>query len=179
MVRIIAFHFAIGLMIGIAAVCTGCSKSNSDPSKPIVNQEELLLNKYKDAITRALNGVVTIARNEAPSGFWEKHWDDTEKKRAFLNKIHQIDLTDCPQDFQVAFVEWLRALEVAINRTSKYKGWNGIFNGTAALLSGEWSASEPNSVENQVAAQIGKAFDNMELVALKYRVNNPLKQLFK
>ena len=58
---------------------------------------------------------------------------------------------------------------------AKYKGWSGLYVGTLVLFNGEFSVMKPLEEEDAVVVEIGKRFDAMDKVALKYGVNNPAK----
>ena len=72
-------------------------------------QQELQRAKYRQAITLVLTRVVVIAEKVPPEKFTDKYWDDTDRHMAPVRQLMAIDVTQCPQDFQSAYVDWARA----------------------------------------------------------------------
>jgi hypothetical protein len=127
-------------------------------------------------ITEVIQHAGQIANDEAktPRSLREKYWNDSDRVMRVINQFRLVDLTGCPEDFQDAYLAWVRSLADFRNKMSTYKVFRGLINATSALVAGQYSWSEPGRVQNQALREIGKTYDHLTKVSLKYGVKEKI-----
>ena len=154
-------------MVIIGFVCVGCSKHHptAESYRPAIRAA---VRTIPEALT---NSIVVIKSIKEP--------DRLDFTRTFQNlsqRLHAVDVTQCPEDFRVA---WIDMVHTIANYRANANIVHGVVSGTATVVAVRTGSREAGDVaarqfeEITTKDDIKLSFQRLETICMKYGVQMP------
>jgi hypothetical protein len=143
-------------ILGILAVClvAGCGKSSSGPARP-----------DPAAAIRQVVQQDKAAHDEiaATIGVWDRIWGNPKKIALYAQRLKQIDLSPCPQEFQDAFLKHAYAWGKLAVVADSASGLKGIMRGMGGV--------DVTPEVHRAQREVSDTWMEVDRIARRYQVN--------
>jgi hypothetical protein len=124
---------------------------------------------YQDSIVRVLNADrESSARIAATAGFGDQYWDASPIIGRVVDGMQAIDTSGCPEDFQEAYRDHIKAWQKMQGVATRYGGMNGFVQGFLSLGTALGDAIEDG---NEAQHEVTTTYQNLLQSARRHGVD--------
>jgi hypothetical protein len=123
---------------------------------------------HADSIRRVLEQDQQLSASiQTEIGLVDQFWSPSGSVSKYVAGLRQIDLSDCPPDFELAFIQHIQAWEAMQREVDNNTGLNGFING---YFGGGPSVLGSMNATESAERRLQESWFEVERVALKYGV---------
>jgi hypothetical protein len=151
----------------VIVVLAGCRWGIDDLSASSRQRSaiEAVVNKFNEASNQWTNSMVGLQNDLVSAAFTHELGDVIQK---YHDDLVAIDVSGCPEDFRIAFVNYYQAVLGFKEYANSITGWNGALKGVA---NGVVSLVNLHGNTDKAADPLVSAGNQLELVCTKYGVD--------
>jgi hypothetical protein len=163
------------LGLGYSMLLCGCASSRTlipnATNREVSHREAIdkVMQRFK-AVSEAAESKFAVLKQNPIKGTLSGSLGEAIQEIA--NNLAKIDLSQCPEDFRLAFVNYRHELLLLKDYADSVTGWSGAVKGFTAFVTADLKAftSISDNVE-KAAIPLKKATRELELVCAKYNVD--------
>ena len=147
----------------ISTDAIGDSKNTNQNQKDL-KAIEIVVDQFNKACVAFTNSVAEIEKNPLKAGLTSAVSDTVVK---YGDDLREIDISDCPLDFRIAFVKYYQAVHSLKNYADSVTGWRGVMNGA---VNGIGALFKLQNNTDKAVDPLEKAGNELMLVCTKYGI---------